>query len=459
MHPMKPKETARIVMFVVPVCRLSGTTEEQRQAMTANLGDRAQIKRWAFTLHDQDDAAAGGSGASGPHWQGVVQTDKDLPASRFESWLPGCEPVRKIYGGHDGMLNGVVYITHEAQPGKAQYPRSAITSSPGWDWEAELRQRELRSAAGGGDKRRKGRTKIMAAVLDGDLSALEARRHGVSNERAVRIARHQFLAGLGSEDLPAVRVNFYFQLPSTQDPGGMRLAEALGRVLSADQRAYRMLGTAVDDYDGEDVLLMSSRLDGWAERVPFGDGLLWSQPGPLGGARELLAVLGATPVTHSLPTKYGPTQLIHRHTVIVGTEPFADFRKVLEGAYEEVIAADAEEQSFLSLPVFVSVSAEDFAVQASSRFALGRGELDQYVEVERIRLRMGEALTKARLVDPPDRNGLVQQIEQRQTRPIRAVGEQVKRTLCDDQALTADEILDEFSDLGRSIYTNEGAPS
>lgn len=455
MRSMRPQETARTVMFVIPVLRLTGSLEEQRQTLAANLRDRAQVKRWAFILHDGDDAAASSSEPSGPHWQGVLHTAKDLPASRFASWLPGCEPVRKMDGGHNALLDGVLYLTHELQPDKAQYSRSALSSSPGWDWEAELRDREVRSAAGGEGRGRKGRTKVMAAVLDGDLSALEARRRGISNERAVRIARHQFLAGLGSEDLPPVRVNFYLRLPSTQDPGGQRLAEALGRTLSADQRVYRVLGASIDDYDGEDVLVMSSRLDGWGDRF-MGEFVDWRRAGSLGGAHELLAVLGATPRAHSLPTKYGPTQLVHRHTVIVGTEPIEDFIGVLEQAYRQVLNADAKEQSFLSVPVFVPVTAEDFAVQASSRFVLGRGELGQYVEVGRVRFQMDKALSRARHVPLHERTQLVRQIEQRQTLPICSIGERVAKSLCDDQAVTADDVLNEFADLGQSKKTSGG---
>lgn len=458
MRSMRPQETARTVMFVIPVSRLSGSLEEQRQRLAANLRDRAQVKHWAFILHDRDDAVAGRSGPSGPHWQGVLHTAKDLPASRFASWLTGCEPVRKMDGGRNALLDGLLYLTHELQPDKAQYSRSALSSSPGWDWESELRDREVRAAAGGEGRGRKGRTKVMAAVLDGDLSALEARRRGAISERAVRIARHQFLAGLGSEDLPPVRVNFYLRLPSTQDPGGQRLAEALGRTLSADKRVYRVVGASVDDYDGEDVLVMSSRLDGWGDRF-MGDCVDWSRAGPLGAARELLAVLGATPRAHSLPTKYGPTQLIHRHTVIVGTEPIEDFIRVLEQAYRQVLSTDAKEQSFLSVPVFVPVTAEDFAVQASRRFVAGRGELGQYIEVGRVRLQMDKALSRARQVPVHERAQLVQQIEQRQTRSICSVGERVAESLCDDQVVTADEVLDEFADLGQSKHTSEGEMS
>lgn len=440
-------------MFVIPVSHLRGTVDEQRVELVANLGTRAQVKHWAFVLHDKDTPAAGGPGPSEPHWQGVLHTEKDLPASRFEGWLPGCSPVRKLEGGRGALLDGVLYLSHELQPGKAQYPRSAIKASPGWDWEIELRDHEVRSARGG-RAGGKGRTKVMAAVLDGHLSVREAIRRGVSNERAARIARHRYLMSLGAEDLPAVRVNFYLQLPSAQDPSGLRLAEALGRTLSVDQRAYRMQGDAVDDYDGEDVMVMSSRLTPWAD-LSWGHPL-WRGQGKLAGARELLAVLGATPSSHSLPTKYGPTQLIHRHTVIIGTEPFAVFRRHLEGAYVHVLSAGAKEQSFLSLPVVVPVTAEDFAVQASSRFALGRGEFDQYVEVERVRLRISDALNRARHVDTHSRAELVRQIEQRQTQPILDVGDSVTRGLSDARVLTADEVLDEFADLGQPVTTSEG---
>ena len=445
MKLMKNGETARTIMFVIPTSGLDGTIDHQREELIRNLGERAQVKLWAFALHDRDDPEAGGSGASGPHWQGVLQTSKDLPSARFESWLPGCEPVRKLHGGKDALLSGVQYLTHEDQPEKAQYPRSSVQASPGWDWQAELRERDLKAAGRSGGR---GRTKVMAAVLDGDLTALEARRRGVSNERAVRIARHQYLAGLGSGDLPAVRVNFYVELPSTEHPSGVRLAEALARTLSADQRVYRVVADGVDDYDGEDVVLMPSNWRFWAEMGYFVD---WSRPGTLGGARELLAVLGATPAPHTLSTRYGPTQLAHRHTVIIGTEPFEQFRSTLETAYEQVIAANAREQSFLSVPVFVPVDADEFAVQTSTQFALGRGELDQYAEVQRFRLGIADALERARRVEEPDRSQVIRQIEQRQTEPIRSVGTKVAEAIVYDQPLSADDVLDEFADLGQPV--------
>lgn len=450
MRKMKPKETARIIMVVIPTARLSGTAATQQSTLIANLTERAQVKAWALALHDQDDPAAGGSGASGSHWQIVLQTAKDLPASRFESWFSRCEPVRKLEGGHDGFLDGVLYLTHENHPEKAQYPRSAIVASPGLDWEAGLRSRELKAEARSGGK---GRNKAIAGVLDGQLSAMDARRRGVSNDRAVRIARHQYLAGLGSEELPPVRVNFYLELPSTQHPSGLRLAEALARTLSADRRMFRLVGSNVDDYDGEDVLLMSSSLESWGESL-YGM-RMWHKSGRLGGVREMLAVLGATPAPHTLPTKYGPTQLIHRHTVIIGTEPFAEFRGELEKAYEKVIASDAREQSFLSLPVVVPVEANEFSIQASTRFALGRGELDQFVEVERVRLGIAEALERARLVEPEKRSHVVREIEQRQTEPIHAVGTRVASGMVDNQMLSADEVLTEFADLGQPVVAIE----
>ena len=446
MKKMAPGETARTIMFVIPTAGLDGTADDQRAALVSNLEGRAQVKKWALALHDGDDPSVGGSGASGPHWQGVLQTAKDLPASRFESWLPGCEPLRKLEGGRDALLDGVHYLTHENQPEKAQYSRSSILASPGWDWEAELRDREVKAAVRDGGK---GRSKVVASVLDGGLTVLEARRRGASNERALWIARHQHLASLGSENLPAVRVNFYLQLPSTQHPGGVRLAEALARTLSADQRAYRMIGSKVDDYDGEDVLLMTSELSGWSE--PCGESRVWTQRGPLGGMRELLAILRSTPAPHTLPTRYSPTQLVHRHTVITGTEPFDQLRADLERGYKMVIATDAREQSFLSLPVFVPVSADEFSVQVSARFALGRGELDQFVQFEQVRLGIAEALEKARRVHADQRQTVVQQIEQRQTRQICAAGAKVADHLGANDALSADEVLAELADLGHYV--------
>lgn len=452
MRRMKPDETARMIMFVVPTARLAGSTAEQRESLVANFSGRAQVKNWALTLHDRDDPTTGGSGASGPHWQGLLRTSKDLSASRFESWIPGCEPVRKVEGGHDGLLDGVVYLTHENQPEKARYPRSTIHSSPGWDWEAELRAREIKSATHGGGK---GRTKVMAAVLDGDMTVMEARRRGISNERALRTARHQYLAGLGTESLPAIRVNFYLQLPSTQHPSGVRLAEALARTLSHDQRFFYLNSHANSEYDGEHVLLTSSDLRPWQNHT-YGHDSAWDLPGPLGGAHELLAILGATPRPHTIGTELGPTQLIHRHTVIVGTEPFNRFRAELECAYRHAIADDAREQSFLSLPVFVPVTADEFAVQVSTRFVLGRGELDQLLQVEQVRLQLLEALEQTRRVSPEHRLRVVNQIEQKQTARLRAVAADVAQHMGGNESLSADDLLMEFADLGQGIAQGEG---
>ncbi|MFB2573023.1 hypothetical protein [Micrococcus sp. IITD107] len=129
MRPLKPDETARCAMFVIDVADRSGPVEEQRAGLQDLLAGYASFKKWAFVLHDRDDEP--------PHWQGVVQTDKNYGGEGFANRL-GVESVRKLAGGQKALIAGLRYLTHEDQDAKAQYARSAVVATPGWAWESDL---------------------------------------------------------------------------------------------------------------------------------------------------------------------------------------------------------------------------------------------------------------------------------------------------------------------------------
>lgn len=435
---MKPNETARVVMFVIPVADLEGTIAEQREALAALLTSYGSFKAWALVLHDRDEEP--------PHWQGIAVTDKNYTGRIFSGRL-GVPGVYKLAGGQRAITGGLAYLTHEGHPAKAQYPRSSITATPGWDWESQLDAAILADAGRGNA----GRKKVIASVQDGHLTALEAIRRGASNERAVRVARARYLSSIGSEDLPGVRVNFYLQ--GVAHPSLDRLAQALARSLSKDQRFYAFNGREVDEYDGEDVVLMRSRLEAWVREIAPGMVDI-SSDGPLGGPRELLGMLSATPTAHTFVTKFGRSQLVHRHTVIVGDEPFEAFRRRLETVYESVVD-DGTDQAALSLPVIVPVDADSFRVQVSERFVLGRGELNQFIESERYRLDLGAALAQVRRLPQEDRPPLVYELEQRQTAPIRQAGTAVAQALQPSRRMTGEDILASYADLGSPVITGE----
>lgn len=435
---MKPTETARCVMFVLDVADIPGTIEEQREAITRRLSQYASFKAWAFALHDQDDEP--------PHWQGFAHTDKNLDGRTFAHRLE-VEGVMKLRGGARAVTNALRYLTHESQPAKTQYSRSAVVAKPGWDWESDLDSAVIRDAGDGNA----GRKRMIASVQDGQLTALEAIRLGAGNERAIRTARARYLCGLGSQDLPALRVNFYLQ--GSAHPVLDRLAEALARTLSPRAMFYQFDGREIDVYDGEDVLLTHSALSAWFDHT-LGVTTPIMRDGPLGGPRELFAMLSATPRPHSIPTKYGPTQLIHRHTVIVGEEPLEVFRARLEDMYELAVEGHRD-QAQLSLPVFVPVDATSFGVQINTRFALGRGELDQYIEGRRFQLGLVEALTASRHVPEEQRARVVRELEMRQTSAIRSAGSLVADAMRPPAPLTADDLLTQHAHLGQPIVTGE----
>lgn len=441
MKPLKPDETARCVMFVIDVADRPGPVDEQRTGLQDLLAGYASFKKWAFVLHDRDDEP--------PHWQGVVQTDKNYDGEVFANRL-GIESVRKLAGGQKALIAGLRYLTHEDQDAKAQYARSAVVATPGWAWESDLDAATVKDSMQGGA----GRKKIIASIQDGKLSARGAIRRGAGNERAVRIARAKHLRELESADLPAVRVNFY--LEGRTHPSMERLAHALARTLASDRRFYRFEGHDFDEYDGEDVVLMGSSLGAWV-RERFED---FIERGDLGDAADLFAILSATPVPHSVPSRYGKTQLVHRHTVIVGDESFAVFQKRLERYYARAVE-DARAQSYMSLPVVVPVDAESFGVQVNSRFLLGRGELDQYIGSERYRLGLAEALASSRHVPEEQRERLVRELETQQTRPICDAGGDVALAMQPGGELTAEGVLAMHAGLGTAIpgsYATAGDP-
>lgn len=435
---MKPTETARCVMFVIDVADRPGTIEEQREALKELLEGYSSFKLWAFVLHDRDEGSS--------HWQGVVRMDKNIAGEVFAARLD-VEGVMKLEGGRRAVTNALQYLTHESQPSKAQYPRSEIVAAPGWNWEAELDAAIVQESARGST----GRRKIVAALQEGRLTADEAIRRG-GNERATRVARARYLCELGSEDLPALRVNFYLRGPS--HPCLEQLAHALARTLAPDGRFYRFNGRDVDEYDGQSVVVTNSRLEAWGSYL-LGDCYVPDVvDGPLGGARELFAMLAATPTPHAIPTKHGKTQLIQSNTVIVGEEPFEVFRDRLERLYDLVVD-DHRDQSYLSLPVFVPVDTESFSVQVNERFALGRGEFDQFIAARDYTLDLGRALADARHVPEEQRARVVRHLEEAQTAPIREAGALVAESMRPADQLTTEDVLGRYADLGKPVIEGE----
>lgn len=455
MREMTPTETARTIMFVIPVSRLTGTTEDQRRTLVENLTSRAQVKLWGLILHDRDDATA-----TAPHWQGVLHTTKALPASRFRQWLPGCEPVQKVSGGHRGLLDTMGYLTHENEPPEAHkhvYDAEEVSATPGWDWYGEWTEvlncrleRERRSL----DRSRPSRSAVLAAVRDGSMSAEDGFHHGVSNMRQLRQLRAAALRDIRPADLPPVRVNFYVQVPDTVHPSMQNLVEALARTLADDGRFFRIRthgrfgdGKEADDYDGESVLLMTADdLDLWGAHFSLG----FEESGPMGTLTDVFTMLSARPEPCRITTTHGQTQLIHKHTVIFGTQPFERFRASLEYRYAMVIK-DAHGQAAASLPIVVPVDASGFTVNVSSRFATGRGELDGYVTSERYRLVLADAVKAARALPESDRAEAVAEIEARQTAPIVTAGDSVAERMADEDSITKEEYLARFSDISQPI--------
>lgn len=395
------------------------------------------IKGWSYVLHDKDDGVE-------PHYHVLFWTEKAFTPEQLGPWfgVPG-HRIERVRGGRAGLVDEIQYQTHERtrqEDGKYPYPDSEIIASPGWDWRAEVTEVLARRAAGNGNGRRRSRA-IDLEVREEGLSVREALRRGTSIP--IGRLRRQRAAFLADQKSTEVRVNFYVH--GTDALVAEALARGLATTLAAqgDGHVYTMR-KGVDDYDGESVILVPN-----ARPMRMTHSL--QQDDAVVGGRELFDALATIPSGATIGTEFGPSQLVHRNVVMSGTEPFEKFRKELERFYSRV-SANAEQDSYSHVPVIVPVSAEDFGVQLNRAFFDG-GPYDEYVSLARVRNQLHSVLRSSSLAVEGD-DDVQRELLGRQFRVAIDAGDRVRDELA-SEALTPDELLNRFEDLGEPIVEDQ----
>lgn len=217
----------------------TGETLLDLDALLASLRRRKLITRYAVIVHE------------GTHVHWVAACDKKgIARSQWARWFDVPEDrVWRIVGGEDGLADALLYTLHRgaAGEGKTPYDPADVTATPGWDWEALIRAREIQLAVVPGARRHGGTTgmSVTGKVLSGALTVEQARRQTNIDVYKLRDLRAEYLRSVPP---PPLHINVYVQ--HCPGPDREPFARALAQALTGTDSVF--VPGRWWEYDGED---------------------------------------------------------------------------------------------------------------------------------------------------------------------------------------------------------------
>ena len=334
------------------------------------------IKGWVWILHDRDETT--------DNLHCVFWCERDPGLETLSRWfsLPSTQ-FDRIKRGKEGIAACVKYLLHDDEDsqaaGKARYQPSDLHAVPGWDWQEFLREMALKEALSG-TSRQKSRG-LVQQVASGEMSVREALRRGARSESQLRRLRAMYLA---QQDPTAQRIAFYvygedYYAVQTLSRG---LAEALAEGRS---NVFEFIST-FDLYDGEPVIHATID-DPFDFREPFGS-----------DGERARAFVALFPSRTLIETRYGPSQLLHKHVVIAGCcspDYFQDRLATLIAGWKDFYGRRSKPFVESYLPIILAVNADELAVQVNQG-VLGEGAFEQYRSLGTFRMNLRNVIEQSR---------------------------------------------------------------
>lgn len=331
---------------------------------------RKTIKGWAWILHDRDETT--------PHLHCVFWCERDPGLDALSRWfdLPATQ-FDRIKRGKIGFAHALKYCLHEDENsqalGKFLYSDADLHVSEGWDWRAFVDEMSLRESLSG-SAHRKARS-VAQQVAGGELSVREALRRGARSEIQLRRLRAMHLA----QQDPGRRIAFYVH--GADYYAVQTLSQGLAETLAEGRGNVFELTDSFDLYDGEPVIHVNIKS-------------MWDLRDALESfdhRERARAFVSLYPRRTLIPTKFGPSQLLHEYVVFSGEFSFGKFQDdlaTLIAGFRDYFTGERYESVNESyVPIVIPVSADELAVQVNQG-VLGEGAFDAYRSLGTFRMNL-----------------------------------------------------------------------
>lgn len=443
---------------------------EQWDALISALDELGILEAHAAIWHDKDHFP---DGRDKPlHFHGVIRLKPGFEKQIRFLAIRASLPASRIRRPGDAYAEGKVvtgrlaadisfydfcqYLVHEdersREQGKFQYPRDEVAAS--FDFGAFL-------DAGRPAKAKNSRTKatpvdmLALAIQEEGLTLREAKRQDpLAYNRAIGRMERSRGVYLSSMEAPSMVMNFY--ISGIGGVGKDLLARALARSLAPDvESPFFVVGgqnVTFQKYDGQPVLIWEDHRAGAMVAKVGGRGELFSLLGPYRDP-------GASP---DVNVKHGSTRLVNAFNIVTGPDDYRTFLDGLAGEYAVMQGgvkvqhkAENKGQAYRRFPVIIPVSEGEYDIYVNKGFLDGTREYEVYEEYRHMRQGLEALARRAQLIE--DAVERAQVLADRERATVLPILEQVRRLEISGEAISADEVLAEFADVGTPLPFEETA--
>lgn len=329
-----------------------------------------------------------------PHWHVVFETPFNYTSTAtLAKWFNVPEHLVEVKNGRGAFLDAVQYLTHEDEKqqalGKFLYSDSAITTSFGFDFRADLTERAMTVAKHGRDLGPKERMrddvlrhgKTLLQCLEDDPVMYAA---DLSTLKRLRMDY------IGRMEPPMTRINYYVE--GRGGVGKGLFSRGLARMLAVqynpdlaglgDSAMFFEVGAEgalFECYDGQPVII-------WNDWRAFD--LLKA----LKGRGNVFTVFDTHPTRQKQNVKYASINLCNVVNIVNSVQPYIEFLDGLAGEYADKDGnrrgVEDKGQSYRRFPVIIPIHEADFDIMLNRGFMEGSAAFTEYLEYGNVRANM-----------------------------------------------------------------------
>lgn len=420
------------------------------------------IERWAYIYHDKDvyteldeerDSRHKRGENKPAHWHIVVEMDShQVDVSVIARWFGIPENFVNVVKGAGKFLDCVEYLTHENEKqqelGKYRYDDTEIKAN--FDFRTCLTKRLE-------NRMRYGRYRIGKSLNEKDVIRQEVLLRGMKlsevlekhpdiymdDYKRLEEYRLRYLSFIAK--ISKARINYYVE--GSGGIGKGLISKAIARAIvdregkMRDEDIFFEVGAdkvTFEGYDGQPVIIWNDcRANTLLQK--------------LGGRENVFNVFDPFSQNIVQHVKYGAIRLHNTVNIVNGIQSYSEFLDGLVGEYRRdgmIHRAEDKSQSYRRFPFFLVLHEEDYDLGMNKGVFDGTREYEQYYMYNSLRGNM------RRIAEKCGNNAVLYNMVTRQVvSPVVEKHNELDEILCKKQHGTDEEILEEFKDVGKPIYS------
>lgn len=415
------------------------------------------IKRWAYICHDEDVYSEVDErynprhvrGSRKPrHWHIVIEMESNqMEVGVIARWFGIKENYVNVVKGVGAFLDCVEYLTHESEKqqriGKKLYDDRKVKAN--FDFRKELNNRaECRMRYG---KNLSEKDRIRSEVLFHGMKLREvAEKYPLQYQNDFKYldsCRLRYLLRINEK--PKARINYYIE--GLGGIGKGLISKAIARAIvdregkMIDEDIFFEVGAdkvTFEGYDGQPVIIWNDcRANTLIQK--------------LGGRENVFNVFDPFSQNIVQHVKYGSVRLHNTVNIVNGIQTYREFLDGLVGEYKKdgiTQKAEDKNQSYRRFPFFLVLHEEDYDLGMNKGVFDGTREYEQYYMYNNLRGNMRRIAERC-----GDNVVLYNMVTRQVVSPIIEKHNELDKILRGKQGGTNEEILEEFKDVGKPIYS------